>query len=93
MSPNVDRRRREIKNGKWSSKFQGSNTKNNPLGYPGDIETADPEQLTIQIYDFEMYGDKKQFNHNSVIVPVIIPTTEMLDELQLVREPKKPRNT
>lgn len=94
MSPISDeqptRRTREVTNGVWKSFFQNRNPNEGTDSYPGDQRLEDPASLTIQLYDLQMHL-KRSDSHivekvEPVIVPVIIPSDAMLEQLDLVRE-------
>jgi hypothetical protein len=90
MSPGPQRRSREVKNDIWGSYFQGRSPGGAPDSYPGDNSLEDRSRLTIQIYDYtmEMKYDDGTPNRviESVIVPVVIPTAQMIRELDLIRQ-------
>lgn len=90
MSPGPQRRSREVKNDVWGSYFQGRSPVGAPDSYAGDNSLEDRSRLTIQIYDYTMemkYDDGTPDRViESVIVPVVIPTAQMIRELDLIRQ-------
>ena len=66
----------------WVSVFQSSDS---GTSYPGDRALEDSKRLTIQIYDFDMYTESRSARYDSVIVPVVIPTDEMLNTIKVIR--------
>lgn len=83
------RRSRKVKNGVWDSFFQNRNPNDGPNTYPGDQRLEDPTCLTIQLYDFQLnfHEDFKILDKiDSVIVPVVIPGNDMMNQIDLVRE-------
>jgi hypothetical protein len=92
MSPGSKRRSREVIDDTWESTFQTKNPNEGPGTSPGDIATADRSRITIQLYDFRMelnyekLEDKKPRVIESVIVPLVLPTREMVQELNLIRQ-------
>ncbi len=92
MSPGDKRRSREVVDENWVSTFQTKSPNESAATYPGDIATADRSRLTIQIYDFrlEMKYDKMKDKNNhvieSVVVPLVLPTRQMVEQLNLIRQ-------
>jgi hypothetical protein len=91
MSPGLPRRSREVVDDNWVSVFQGRNPNGDPESYQGDLTLANPNCLTIQLYDYEMnlkYTDSTIPSRtiDSVIVPVLIPSREMLGKLDVIRK-------
>jgi hypothetical protein len=90
MSPGTTRRSREVLDEKWVSVFQGKNPNGYPESYQGDLTLADSSCLTIQLYDYEMNlkytnGTAPERKIESVIVPVLIPSSQMLGKLDVIR--------
>ena len=91
MSPDLPRRSRVVVDDKWVSVFQGKNPNGDTESYQGDLTLADKRCLTIQLYDYEMnlkYNDgvTPERTIKSVIVPVLIPSSQMLGRLDVIRK-------
>jgi len=84
------RRSRKVQNGVWESFFQNRNPNEGPNTYPGDQRLEDQNSLTIQLYDLQLNfhrdGSTLIERMDSVIVPVIIPGNDMMNQIDLVRE-------
>jgi Z1 domain len=90
MSPGEHRRSREVIDNEWKSIFQGRSPGGAPDSYQGDHSIEDQSCLTIQIYDYTMNMKYTEGSPErvikSVIVPVVIPTDEMISQLDLIRQ-------
>lgn len=90
MSPGSQRRSREVVDNEWTSYFQGRSPGGAADSYQGDNSLEDRSRLTIQIYDYTMKMKSADGATDrvieSVIVPVVVPTAQMIAELDLIRQ-------